>query len=171
MNKLKKLEKKYKELGQEIERLKCPKLELGDNLKVTHYRNGDPIPLAISNEQWKEFGEKEIGAYSITKDGNYLYNWYAVNDARNITPEGWHIPTDEEFNGLKKQLAQYATFAGRRSSGGNYSYASYAGYFWSSNEYDEDTSWRQLLYRDYSEVNRISSSKKGGFAVCCVKEK
>lgn len=25
-----------------------------------------------------------------------LYNWYAVDDAREITADGWHIPTDDE---------------------------------------------------------------------------
>jgi uncharacterized protein (TIGR02145 family) len=32
-----------------------------------------------------------------------LYNWYAVNDVRNIAPKGWHVPTDAEW----KQLEMY----------------------------------------------------------------
>ena len=32
-----------------------------------------------------------------------LYNWYAVDDSRNIAPEGWHVPSDEEC----KQLEMY----------------------------------------------------------------
>ena len=29
-----------------------------------------------------------------------LYNWYAVNDSRSITAEGWHVPThtDSKIN-------------------------------------------------------------------------
>ncbi|MBN1895631.1 fibrobacter succinogenes major paralogous domain-containing protein, partial [bacterium] len=34
----------------------------------------------------------------------YLYNWYAVNDSRNIAPPGWHVPTDEEWKALEKYL-------------------------------------------------------------------
>lgn len=30
----------------------------------------------------------------------YLYNWYAATDARNICPEGWHVPSNTEFNTL-----------------------------------------------------------------------
>jgi uncharacterized protein (TIGR02145 family) len=32
-----------------------------------------------------------------------LYNWFAVNDSRNIAPEGWHVSSDEEW----KQLEMY----------------------------------------------------------------
>ena len=34
----------------------------------------------------------------------YLYNWYAVNDPRNIAPEGWHIPGDAEWKVLEEYL-------------------------------------------------------------------
>ena len=34
----------------------------------------------------------------------YLYNWYAVNDTRMIAPEGWHVPTDEDWKELEKYL-------------------------------------------------------------------
>jgi uncharacterized protein (TIGR02145 family) len=30
----------------------------------------------------------------------YLYNWYAVNDSRGLAPEGWHVPTVEEWKTL-----------------------------------------------------------------------
>lgn len=29
-----------------------------------------------------------------------LYNYYAVDDPRNICPEGWHVPSNTEFNTL-----------------------------------------------------------------------
>ena len=32
-----------------------------------------------------------------------LYNWYAVEDERGLAPNGWHIPTDDEW----KQLEMY----------------------------------------------------------------
>jgi uncharacterized protein (TIGR02145 family) len=31
-----------------------------------------------------------------------LYNWYAVNDPRGLAPQGWHVPTDAEWNKLTK---------------------------------------------------------------------
>jgi uncharacterized protein (TIGR02145 family) len=80
---------------------------MAENLKVTHYRNGDAIPTIIDNIEWRNFRE---GAYchynndenSVATYGR-LYNWYAVNDSRNIAPEGWHVPTDAEW----KQLEMY----------------------------------------------------------------
>lgn len=34
----------------------------------------------------------------------YLYNWYAVNDARNIANTGWHVPTWLELRDLWQTL-------------------------------------------------------------------
>jgi uncharacterized protein (TIGR02145 family) len=33
-----------------------------------------------------------------------LYNWYAATDTRNIAPEGWHVPSNLEFNVLSAYL-------------------------------------------------------------------
>jgi len=73
-----------------------------ENLKVTHYRNGDPIPT-----DWPSFS----GAFTIYGNdlpnaeiyGN-LYNWHAVSDSRNIAPEGWHVPTDAEWQELEMAI-------------------------------------------------------------------
>lgn len=81
---------------------------MAENLKVTHYRNGDPIPRVTSNSAWADLS---TGAYCVydKKESNaetygYLYNWYAVNDSRNLAPEGWHVPTDEEWKELEISL-------------------------------------------------------------------
>jgi uncharacterized protein (TIGR02145 family) len=78
-----------------------------ENLKVTHYRNGDVIQNVTDNTQWANL---TTGAYcNYNNDSNNaltygrLYNWYAVNDARKIAPAGWHVPTDAEW----KQLEMY----------------------------------------------------------------
>jgi uncharacterized protein (TIGR02145 family) len=79
-----------------------------ENLKVSKYRNGDPIPTNLDNATW---GSTTSGAYAIY-DNNYvndsiygkLYNWYAVADSRGLCPIGWHVPTDHEWNLLTKFL-------------------------------------------------------------------
>lgn len=83
-------------------------LWMAENLKVTHYRNGDPIPNITFGFNWIYL---TTGAYchyfnneSYTSTYGCLYNWYAVNDSRNIAPEGWHIPTDEEWKELEMFL-------------------------------------------------------------------
>ena len=83
-------------------------LWMAENLKVTHYNNGDPIPTGHSNSQWVNLS---TGAYAVYNNdpanaevyGN-LYNWYAVDDDRGICPEGFHVPSDEEWMELEMFL-------------------------------------------------------------------
>jgi len=84
---------------------------MAENLKVTHYRNGDAIPTGHSNSEWSNLYDTETGAYCVYDDNEanadtygYLYNWYAVDDSRNIAPEGWHVPTDDEIKALEMYL-------------------------------------------------------------------
>lgn len=80
---------------------------MAKNLKVMHFRNGDPIPNITDNTEWKEIS---TGAYcnfdndehNVATYGRF-YNWYAVDDSRSIAPEGWYVATDEEW----KQLEMY----------------------------------------------------------------
>jgi uncharacterized protein (TIGR02145 family) len=81
---------------------------LVENLKVTHYRNGDAIPNVTGNTQWEA---STTGAYcnydnSVVNGTTYgrLYNWYAVNDSRKICPTGWHVPSDVEWTVLTTYL-------------------------------------------------------------------
>jgi uncharacterized protein (TIGR02145 family) len=77
------------------------------NLDVDRFRNGDPILEARTAEEWKAAGERKEPAWCYydneTENGKKygkLYNWYAVNDSRGLAPQGWHIPTDEEWTTL-----------------------------------------------------------------------
>lgn len=80
-----------------------------ENLKTTKYRNGDPIPNVSDDTQWSIL---TTGAYcnynneaAIGNKYGGLYNWYAVNDSRNIAPIGWHVATDEEWTTLTNNVA------------------------------------------------------------------
>lgn len=81
-----------------------------ENLAVRYFRNGDPIPLAQTNEEWKKaaiekrpamclYMNDSTKAFSKFTDGRYdvtygvLYNWYAVTDPRGLAPLGWSIPS------------------------------------------------------------------------------
>ena len=79
-----------------------------ENLKVTHYRNGDPIPHVTDNSTWVGLSTGAYCVYANTPAnadtyGN-LYNWYAVSDPRELAPDGWHVPTDEEIMELEMYL-------------------------------------------------------------------
>lgn len=81
---------------------------MAQNLRVTHYRNGDLIFHAIDNSAWSIADSGAYCAYSndSTNIAAYglLYNWHAVNDVRNLAPAGWHVPTDEEWKQLELYL-------------------------------------------------------------------
>lgn len=81
---------------------------MAENLKVAHYRNGDEIPEVTDDDTW---GVLTTGGRCVYDNDEtnadtygYLYNWYTVYDARNIAPEGWHVPTDEEWKELEMAL-------------------------------------------------------------------
>jgi uncharacterized protein (TIGR02145 family) len=81
---------------------------MAENLKVTHYRNGDAIPNVTDNSEWTGLSTGAYASYD-NADSNIatyglLYNWYAVSDSSNIAPAGWHVPTDEEFTALEEYL-------------------------------------------------------------------
>ena len=89
---------------------------LVENLKVTHYRNGDSIPNVTDNTQWFSLNS---GAYcDYNNDLNHvstygrLYNWYAVNDNRCLAPAGWHVPSDAEWNILINYLGGFSVAGG-----------------------------------------------------------
>ena len=85
---------------------------LAENLKTTHYRNGDPIPLITDNEEWVSTTTPACCTYNNNQGngavyGN-LYNWYAIDDNRNIAPRGWYTPKDDDFLTLEKFLGMTA---------------------------------------------------------------
>jgi len=77
------------------------------NLKVTHFRNGDPIPKLASHSEWTSSTGPGYCNYNASNaewdEYGVLYNSRAVSDARGLAPEGWHVPTDDEW----KQLEMY----------------------------------------------------------------
>jgi len=81
---------------------------MAENLKVTHYRNGESIPNVTYNTEWSNLSTGAWCSYKNDDDSistySRMYNWYAVTDSSNIAPEGWHIPTDEEWKELEMYL-------------------------------------------------------------------
>jgi len=77
------------------------------NLNVDHFRNGDPIPEAKTNEEWEKAGENGLPAwkyYNNDPSNDKIYNWYAVNDPRGLAPEGWRIPSSDDWGVLEDYL-------------------------------------------------------------------
>ncbi len=99
---------------------------LAENLKVTHYRNGNPIIKLIADEpNWSSWASMLNGACcayeyndSLANIYGYLYNWFAVADPRKISPEGWHVPNDDEWNSLIKFLGGESVAGGKLKEAG-----------------------------------------------------
>jgi len=93
-----------------------------ENLKVTHYRNGDAILNIKSDTGWENSNQ---GAYcdyenktSNSTTYGRLYNWFAVNDSRSICPAGWHVPSNDEWYTLTNLLGGDEVAAGKLKEAG-----------------------------------------------------
>jgi uncharacterized protein (TIGR02145 family) len=175
------------------------------NLNVGTFRNNDRIPQATTQEEWTEAGENKQPAWCYyefdPENAKYgrLYNWYAVNDPRKITPIGWHVPTDAEWKELINFLGGEEV-AGRylksksewtctergikkvKSSGFNglpgglcddlgvFNDIGEIGYWWSATEYNDEDAWGQFLYCDDSVSDTDFYFKEYGFSVRCIKD-
>ena len=88
---------------------------MAENLKVTHYRNGDSIKYITDKKEWANIPWKGLttAAYcnyvifnlpDIANTCGFLYNWYAVDDPRGLAPDGWHVPSDDDWKELEVYL-------------------------------------------------------------------
>jgi len=166
-----------------------------ENLKTTHYRDGTPIPNIINNNDW---AADTIGAYcwynnDITNKQDYgaLYNWYAVNNVHGLAPEGWRVPTYNDFYTLNQFLTEHGgnnggqlketgythwnepntgatnTFGftalgtGYRDNNGGFYHQKNNGYLFHSTEKDDDEVFYALLYAGSSIFNWNTYILKG----------
>ena len=174
-----------------------------ENLKTTKYRNGDNIPNVTNDTLWHNL---TTGAYcnynnNAINSATYgrLYNWYAVNDSRNIAPEGWHIPSDAEWTVLSTYLGGDSIAGGKlkeagtthwfspntgatNSSGftalpcgcrdfydGAYAYIGSNSYWWSSTTKTSNSSTYLMIQYQWKILIHNNFSKNYGFSVRCIK--
>jgi len=174
-----------------------------NNLSIDTFSNGDPIPHAKTNEEWVKAGKNRQPAWCYyNNDPNNgemygkLYNWYAVNDKRGLSPKGYRIPTQNDWdqlmlkfggekiagNALKKTTGWAENGNGTNKSGfsglpGGYrngdgtfdKISEYAGW-WSSTEGTGIKAWGRYLRSNDSGVNMGCGNKSFGFSVRCVKD-
>jgi uncharacterized protein (TIGR02145 family) len=176
---------------------------MAENLKTTKYRNGDIIPNITSNSAWGNLTSGAMSWYGNNPSANKdiyggLYNWYAVNDIRNLAPAGWHVPTDEEWTTLTTYLGDANTCGGKVKETG---YAHWkhpnsratnetgftaipGGYRYLNGTFDEKGGWSvwwcstsstvdraptRAVFYNYIDLGRDLSDKRDGFALRCIK--
>jgi uncharacterized protein (TIGR02145 family) len=81
-----------------------------ENLKVTHYRNGDAIPNTTNSYAWIHDSTAAYCWYNndlANKDiYGALYNFYVVENASGICPAGWHVPSEPEWTVMINSIGQ-----------------------------------------------------------------
>ena len=79
---------------------------MAENLKVKHYKDGSPIQEIPTSEADSVWAQSLVGSFCSFEDSIFgcLYNHFAIEDVREITPEGWHIPRDAEWKTLEKTI-------------------------------------------------------------------
>ena len=97
------------------------------NLDVAFYKKGDSIPQVTDPIAWAGL---TTGAWCYYNNdpmqGNKygkLYNWYAVNDARGLAPQGWHIPSDAEWTTLANTLGGSSVAGGKMKDPGTFNWS------------------------------------------------
>lgn len=123
-----------------------------ENLNTTVYRNGESVPYLESTKgnlhQWEKLSneKKEPTCCSFKNEYGKLYNWYAVNDPRQIAPVGWHIPSIQEWSELVDNLGGPMKAADALKS--NYA-------------------WKKFLKSDKADNSSLFNALPGGFAEEC----
>jgi len=89
-----------------------------ENIKSTHYSDGEEIPFVESAYGWENLSDTDKGySYFENSSSNNdvygaLYNWAAVMNGENssdslpskvqgVCPTGWHVPSDAEWKKLE----------------------------------------------------------------------
>ncbi len=172
-----------------------------ENLNVDKFRNGDLIPEAKTFGDWIYANCNDQPAwcyydFDSTNNLTYgkLYNWCAVNDPRGLAPNGYHIPTHEEWEmlitnlgneGGKKMKSYYgwqndgngndeigfSALPGgmRRDNTGSFFEIGAAGYWWSSSKHRRKGDAWAYNIRHYSDEIRGGGYHQGyGLSVRCL---
>ena len=91
------------------------------NLRTTHYNNGDAIMEIEDSAAWHTIynSNSQTPAWCYY-DGNAannaiygkLYNWYVVADPRGVCPTGFHVAADSDFIALEDAVGGPAVASG-----------------------------------------------------------
>jgi uncharacterized protein (TIGR02145 family) len=176
---------------------------MSQNLDVDKYRNGDEIPQVQELKQWSKLTSGAWCYYENNSENSScfgkLYNWFAINDPRGLAPEGFHIPTHEEWITLAATLGGDFTAGGklkekgtkywnspnvkatnqskfsampggyRSSEEGFFGFAEKSK-FWTSSEFKDNLAKEFSLISSASSLILSYSDKRQGCSVRCIKD-
>jgi uncharacterized protein (TIGR02145 family) len=168
---------------------------LAENLNVSTFRNGDPIPEAKTAVEWHRAEKEKKPAWCYYE--NYLengkkfgklYNWFAVDDPRGLAPEGWHIPSKKEYKVLLENLSgkggnSYdellisgssgfgSLFGGSRLPNCIFGGLDESAHYWSATKWFTGNAGGLEIISNWKTAKWCSDFKKScGFSVRCLKD-
>ena len=81
---------------------------LVENLRVTKYRDGTSIPLVYQSGSWVLATNGAYCYYDLTTSNiseyGLLYNFHAVDNAKGLAPEGWHVASNDDWKEMEMYL-------------------------------------------------------------------
>ena len=172
-----------------------------DSNVMTDARDGQTYKtIKIGNQVWmaENLNFETDSSYCYNDSAEYctkygrLYSWAAANKA---CPEGWHLPTIDEFETLFTTVGGQSTAgkklksasgwikdgngtddysftalpAGGRSTNESFYGGDGGAYFWSSTEYGKNRSYYIFLKYQNDEANEVDYYRDDGMSVRCVK--
>ncbi len=174
---------------------------MATNLHVTHYRNGDEIPNITDDAIWTGLSSGAYCWYDNNQNYEYaygaIYNWYAITDTRGICPDGWRVPTSDDWTTLTTFLGGTGVAGGKmkatknlwsspntgatnssyfsglpggcRDNAGLYKYTGTKSYWWSSTETSSTQASNRALNYNNDDASVANSTKQNGFSVRCIR--
>lgn len=83
---------------------------LAENLRATQYRDGSPIANPINNIQWRDAKEGAYACYENLIENcqkfGMLYNWLVIENEKGICPQGWRVPSHQDWAKLEMTICQ-----------------------------------------------------------------
>lgn len=91
---------------------------MAQNLRTRHYRDGSEITTGLSSSEWETTQSGAFGIFNFEHQNaeginsaeemaeiyGLLYNGYAVSDTKGLCPDGWRVPSDQDWKTLEQNL-------------------------------------------------------------------
>lgn len=176
---------------------------MAKNLATTKLNNGTAILNITAGTDWEASRTAAYAWYNNDEGANKsrygaLYNWYAVGNGQ-LCPTGWHVPSEEDWNGLISYLGGIDVAGGKlkeagtanwlspntgatnekgfsalpgggRRPAGNFEDQGLYGVWWTSTPSSEFSSRGLTMSNETSSIFIGFSAKETGGAIRCLKD-
>ncbi|MDZ7739335.1 MAG: fibrobacter succinogenes major paralogous domain-containing protein [Bacteroidales bacterium] len=85
---------------------------MSENLRTTKFNDGSdietttPISISIVFMDTAVYQWAYLGNEAFAQIYGRLYTWYTATDERGLCPDGWHVPTDNDWTTLTDYLVE-----------------------------------------------------------------